>query len=201
MTIKRLLLIACVGAILVACGGGRVEPTSTSSGKAEKVYTNRSSAMEPTLHCAKGPGLIGCLGEVNDRLVVRLTGVTHLRRQDIVVFIAPKETAIKCGAGGTYVKRVIGLPGETVLEDDHGFIDINGKRLAEPYIQPPRRLADTVNFGRSWHVPNGAYFMIGDNRPESCDSRTWGSVPASNIIGPVVQIVRGGKVLKPAGVP
>jgi hypothetical protein len=64
-------------------------------------------------------------------------------------FRAPSEATVKCGEGGKFVKRVIGLPGETVREDDHGFIWIRAPRsktfdkLNEPYVPASRRLADS----------------------------------------------------------
>jgi signal peptidase I len=89
-------------------------------------------------------------------------------------------------------RRLIGLPGETVREDDSGFIWIRppGRstwtKLAEPYVSSTTRADDTAHFGRSWPVPKGDYFMLGDNRPNSCDSRSWGAVPRSSLIGPVI---------------
>jgi signal peptidase I len=116
-------------------------------------------------------------------------------RGDIVVFNTPSRAAGACGEGGTFVKRVIGLPGETVHEDKHGFIWIRGPtskrwvKLKEPYISRSTRLADSQNFNQGgkppWHVPKGEYFMMGDNRSESCDSRRWGSVPRNKLIGTV----------------
>ena len=97
---------------------------------------------------------------------------------------------MRCGEGGVFVKRIIGLPGESVHEDSKGFIDIDGKRLAEPYVSAPSRLADSAHFGGTWQVAKRGYFVLGDNRSESCDSRTWGSVPSRNIIGPVTRIMR-----------
>jgi signal peptidase I len=76
---------------------------------------------------------------------------------------------------------LIGLPGET-LQEKSGYIYINGKRLNEPYIQPARR--DVKNYGPI-QIPKGQYFMMGDNRAESCDSRSWGTVPRKNLIGKV----------------
>ena len=116
------------------------------------------------------------------------------QRGQIVVFNAPpKANLCEAGdAGTTFVKRLIGLPGETVREDHQGFIWIRQSgtatwtKLGEPYLSAHTRLADASNFGRTWKVPDGEYFMLGDNRPESCDSRRWGAVPRSNLIGPVI---------------
>ena len=84
---------------------------------------------------------------------------------------------------------MIGLPGDTVKEDDHGFIWIRGPgekrfvKLKESYISASDRLADSSHFGITRQVPEGKYFMMGDNRSQSCDSRTWGSVPRNKLIG------------------
>lgn len=156
-------------------------------GARTRTYGIPSSAMEPTLDCAKGPP--GCLGAADDHVVVQLGA--KVRRGDIIVFKAPPKTAVECGEGGLFVKRVIGLPGETVHEDAHGLIDINGHRLSEPYVERASRLSDSLHFGKTWRVPAGAYFALGDNRSQSCDSRIWGGVPKKNVVGPVVKIIRG----------
>jgi signal peptidase I len=175
------------------------------TGGNKKVYRIASSAMEPTLHCARPSP--GCRGRVDDLVVARLTGAANVERRDILVFTTPPEAAVKCGEGGTFVKRVIGLPGETVHEADKGSILIKKRgssgflALDEPYVPAQSRLADSQHFGQTWHVPPGDYFMLGDNRAESCDSRVWGAVPARDVIGPVVRIFRHGKALRPAGVP
>jgi signal peptidase I len=163
--------------------------------------------MEPTLHCARAPSNPGCLGRASDLVVTRLTGAANLQRRDIVVFRTPSKAAVDCGEGGTFVKRVIGLPGETVHQDTRGFVWIREPgskkfvKLSEPYISAHSRLADSQHFGITRKVPEGEYFVMGDNRSESCDSRTWGSVPARNIIGSVVKIIRAGQPLRPAGAP
>jgi signal peptidase I len=152
-------------------------------------YRIPSSSMEPTLNCAK-PAL-GCLGNSSDRvLACRIClDFRSPQRNDIVVFNTPSEAALKCGEGGTFVKRVIGLPGETVHEDRKGFVWIRAPgakkfvKLKEPFISAKDRLADSQHFGITRHVPPGEYFMMGDNRSQSCDSRTWGSVPRSKLIG------------------
>lgn len=79
------------------------------------------------------------------------------------------------------MKRLIGLSGETVSERD-GYVYINGKKLNEPYIQPSRRDTRTIAPEK---IPPGHYFMMGDNRASSCDSRSWGTVPRKDLIGVV----------------
>ena len=158
-------------------------------------YRIPSSSMEPTLHCAR-PGL-GCEASFSDRvLACRFCyDLWSPKRGDIIVFQTPPAAKEACGAGGTFVKRLIGLPGDTVFEDKLGYIWINGKKLSEPYVQAKRRIEDVAAnpdyHDHRWKVPKGHYFFMGDNRGESCDSRAWGGVPAHDVIGPVVKIVRG----------
>jgi len=144
-------------------------------------YRIPSSSMEPTLHCAR-PGE-GCEARLSDRVLANRF-IYHFRsprRGEIIVFNTPTAAAeAACNASGTFVKRLIGLPGETVSERN-GAIFINNKKLDEPYIQPSRR----DHQSGTWNVPAGHYFFMGDNRLQSCDSRRWGSVTRSAIIGEV----------------
>jgi signal peptidase I len=145
-------------------------------------YRIPSSSMEPTLHCAQ-PAL-GCESSFSDRVLANrfIYRFRDPKRGEIIVFKTPPEAKIRCGAGGTFVKRLIGLPGDVVSERD-GFVYINGRRLEEPYIKPTRRDHDPP---RTWpRVPASHYFFMGDNRGQSCDSRVWGSVPRGNLIGEV----------------
>ena len=143
-------------------------------------YRIPSSSMEPTLHCAKPAP--GCEGSFSDRVLANrfLYHFEDPKRGQIIVFNTPPLAKVRCGQGGTFVKRLIGLPGETVNERD-GYVFIDGKALNEPYVKPERRDHQT----NSWKVPLGEYFFMGDNRNQSCDSRVWGAVPRSNLIGEV----------------
>ena len=143
-----------------------------------KPFRIPSASMEPTLHCAK-PGA-DCEGAYNDRVIANRLAYRFgdPKRGQIVVFHAPKDA---CGIGGTFVKRLIGLPGDTVAERN-GVVFVDGKRLSEPYVDP--RLRDMMT--GTWHVPVGHYFFMGDDRANSCDSRSWGPVPRSSLIGPVL---------------
>ncbi len=141
-----------------------------------------TSSMEPTLHCAK-PG-VGCTGSLNDRVIVAkiVYRFRNPERGEIAVFHAPPEAKQRCTEGGTYLKRVIGLPGEQISERD-GFFYVDGRKLNEPYVTQFERDSVTKTWPR---LGKGEYFMMGDNRLGSCDSRTWGPVSRSAFIGPVV---------------
>ena len=169
--------------VTIAVAGGLV---LVFEAEVAKPYRIPTESMEPTLHCAR-PGT-GCEARFSDRIIAckLCYRLTDPERGQIVVFDAPREAAIRCGAAGTYVKRLIGLPGDTVHEDANGHIWIDGKRLSEPYVTAAARAEDTSNRNRTWHVPKHSYFMMGDNRGSSCDSRVWGLVPRSSLIGPVV---------------
>ena len=152
-------------------------------------YRIPSPSMEPTLHCARPEFL--CEGAHSDRILANRF-IYHFRdpkRGEIVVFHAPKLATREC-TGGIFVKRVIGLPGEVWAERD-GYTYIDGRRLSEPYIQPGRRdmqtktLLDIPPTGTLRRIPKDMYLMEGDNRAHSCDSRIWGLVPRSSIIGKV----------------
>jgi signal peptidase I len=143
-----------------------------------KPYRVPSSSMEPTLHCAR-PGA-WCEARFNDRVIANRLAYrfSSPKRGQIVVFQAPKGA---CGIGGTFVKRLIGLPGDAVTESN-GAVSVNGNRLREPYVA--RSLRD--HGSGAWNVPAGHYFFMGDDRIHSCDSRDWGSVPRSSLVGPVL---------------
>lgn len=150
-------------------------------------YRIPSSSMETTLHCAKPAS--GCESRFSDRVLANrfLFHIRSPRRGEIIVFKTPPAAVQKCGAGGTFVKRLIGLPGETIevrLRDNGGvgYVYINGKPLNEPYIERDRRGGEAF---KPHKIPEGAYFMMGDNRSASCDSRQWGTVPRKNLIGKV----------------
>jgi signal peptidase I len=99
-----------------------------------------------------------------------------IHRGDVVVFWYPQDRT------KSFIKRVVALPGETV-EIRRGIVYINGKTLPEPYV--PIQFADVSNFGPVI-VPEGYYFVLGDHRNSSNDSRVFGPVPDSFIYGKAV---------------
>ena len=147
-----------------------------------KLYRIPSPAMEPTIKC-EAPTR-GCTGNADDHvLALRLRWpFSGLARGDIVVFRAPAVARRRCGAGGVYVKRVVGLPGERVAER-RGVVLVDGGRLDEPYVKPGHR--DRGSYAPH-RVPDGAYFVLGDNRAHSCDSRIWGMLPRRDVLAKVV---------------
>jgi signal peptidase I len=99
-----------------------------------------------------------------------------IKRGDTVVFWYPEDTT------KSYIKRVIGLPGDTVEVDD-GYVVINGKKLDESYVRPEYR--DDRSYANHV-VPPDEYFVLGDHRDSSNDSRAWGFVPRNYIYGKAV---------------
>lgn len=120
-----------------------------------------SISMQPTLY----PGDY----VIVNKLAYRFKGTPN--RGDVIVFrYPPNPEAIP------YIKRVIGLPGDQIHIGD-GKVYVNGQAVVEPY------LVVTTNRGGDWTVPAGQIFVMGDNRNNSSDSRSWGFVPLENIIG------------------
>jgi len=99
--------------------------------------------------------------------------VSDIQRGDIVVFWYPKDP------GKSFIKRVVGLPGEEVWIES-GVVYVNGKRLDEPYV--PGRFFDPASL-EPLVVESKSYFVLGDHRNSSNDSRSWGLVPEENIFG------------------
>jgi signal peptidase I len=97
------------------------------------------------------------------------------QRQQVIVFHPP------FAGGNDYIKRVIGVPGDR-LEIRNGVVWINGKPLDEPYVTFPMSTTEKYAY-QSVTVPRHHYFVMGDNRGNSYDSRFWGFVPRENIIG------------------
>jgi len=109
------------------------------------------------------------------------------KRQQIIIFKPPYDSSLP-----DYVKRVIGLPGETVDVHD-GAVWIDGKKLEENYTigrtEAPTRSQLIGDFaGLPYKVPENCYFVMGDNRENSLDSRYWGCVPRNDILGTPVLI-------------
>jgi len=97
-------------------------------------------------------------------------------RSDMVVFWYPNDPS------KSYIKRVIGTPGDWV-EVDRGSVIVNGKQLVEQYV--PAEYRDHVSMPLTL-VPDGEYFVLGDHRSSSNDSRSWGMVPRRYIYGKAV---------------
>ena len=148
-----------------------------------KPYRIPTASMEPTLHCARPAN--GCRATFSDRVIANRLAYRFRdpHRGETVVFRAPDAAETQCGESGTFVKRIVGLPGETVTMRD-GAVSIDGRRLDESWYIRSNAQAGTQS--GSWQVPAGDYFLMGDNRTRSCDSRTWGPVPRKNLIGPVI---------------
>jgi signal peptidase I len=132
-----------------------------------------SASMTPTLG-------------VDDRVLVQKAFFTwhDVREGDIVVFTHPPLDT--CAGAGDLVKRVIALPGQTIYSSGNS-IYINGRLLSEPYLPHYDPLGPPIaSKQHPYLVPAGDFYMLGDNRSDSCDSRFWGPIKGSSIIGKVV---------------
>jgi signal peptidase I len=148
------------------------------------------------------PSMVPTL-DVGQRVLVNRLG-THFgdpSRGDVVVFKPPAGAdSNQCGipsepddghpcakptnnrSSSNFIKRVIGLPGDTLfVRDNRAYI--NGKRLNEPYINKNTSCDALCNLDKPIKIPPGHFFMMGDNRGQSDDSRQWGPVPKKWIIG------------------
>ncbi len=126
-----------------------------------------SGSMEPTLH-------------VGDRILVNKLSVRFgtINVGDIIVFKAPPTEHCHDGSYSDLVKRVIGLPGQTITSKGN-TVYVNGKALKEPWTYWPDLNPPITKF----KVKANNYYVMGDYRSNSCDSRFWGTVPRSDIIG------------------
>lgn len=143
-------------------------------------YSIPSGSMEPTL-------------QIGDRIVVnKLSYHLHgVDRFNIVVFSTPPNEDCAGPPVADLVKRVIGLPGETISLQD-GSVYINGKFLPEPFLPKsvrtetyPGPSSAASSLHHPYKIPAGDVFVMGDNRPNSCDSRYWGPIQESTIVGKV----------------
>lgn len=128
-------------------------------------YHVEGPSMQPNLH--------------TDEYVVvnKVAYVIHgPERGDVIVFHYPLDTT------QDFIKRVIAVPGDTV-DINSTQVRVDNVLLNEPYISSP---ANPV--AKSWTVPSNYYFVMGDNRPDSTDSRFWGFVPKDYIVGKAVVV-------------
>jgi signal peptidase I len=135
-----------------------------------ETFTIPTGSMEPTLG-------------IYDRILVwkAFFNWHDVREGDIVVFTHPPLDHCP-GGDDDLVKRVIALPRQTIYSAGNS-VYVDGRRLPEPYLPPHDPLGPQI---APFHVPAGEFYVLGDNRADSCDSRYWGPVKASTIIGRVV---------------
>ena len=129
--------------------------------------------------------------QAGDRILVLrssfLTG--SIGRGDVIVFHRPSYYPCQASGPGQYlVQRVIGLPGETIWSN-HQIIYIDGKPMAERgWFNRAHGAVSTVQITKTT-IPKGDYFVLADNRRDSCDSRSFGAIPTSSTLGKVVAVI------------
>ncbi|MBP7740783.1 signal peptidase I [Candidatus Woesebacteria bacterium] len=105
------------------------------------------------------------------------------QRGDVIVFHAPPEAGCPTGTGCDFIKRILAVPGESVaVHDNHVYV--NGQAVEESYIPDDFQTAPGKFIsGRTVTMGPDEYFAVGDNRSHSSDSRVWGPVDKSEIVG------------------
>ena len=139
-----------------------------------------STSMVPTLQ--KG-----------DRILVQKAFFNwhDLHQGDIVVFARPPRDHCGGPPDSDLVKRIIALPGQTIYSAGN-TVYVNGRPLAEPYLPRVDPLGPPIPDASRLHpfrVPAGDFYVLGDNRQISCDSRFWGPITGSSIVGRVVLLL------------
>jgi signal peptidase I len=168
---RRLRLLA-EWVILVAVAVGL---SAGIRGFAFETFTIPSASMVPTLR-------------VGDRILVQKAFFSwhDLHRGDIVVFAhPPRDTHCSGPADSDLVKRIIALPGQTIYSAGNTLY-VDGRPLAEPYLPAADPLGPAIPGATRqapFRVPAGEFYVLGDNRQISCDSRYWGPVPGRSIVG------------------
>jgi len=144
-----------------------------------QIFSIPSTSMVPTL-------------DLYDRILVwkAFFNWHQLRKGDIIVFTHPPRDHCGGPAGTDLVKRVIALPGQTIYSAG-GILYVDGRRLRETYLPPHDPLGPPIPDAtrqHPFHVPRGEFYVMGDNRAISCDSRFWGPIKGSTIIGRAVML-------------
>ncbi len=172
LVLQWLVVFAVIAGVAVLLRATVVQP-----------FTVSSASMLPTLQ----PGTDVLVGKSS-----LLTG--PVKAGDIVVFHKPAGISCSSGSDNSHdlVERVIGLPGQTI-RSSRGSIYIDGHRLAEAgWYNPPFGEIGPTRIART-EIPAGNYFVMGDNRTDTCDSRRFGPIGKSLVVGTVVgTIVRNG---------
>lgn len=127
--------------------------------------------------------------QIGDRILVnKLAYDFHpIHRGDVIVFARPAAEDCAGPPVPDLVKRVIGLPGETISSRGNDVL-IDGKVLHEPWLPAIGRQLGTTSITPTY-IRAGQLFVMGDNRPDSCDSRMWGTVPKTSVVGEVQFII------------
>lgn len=184
VSILKIIVVALVINILVKAFilrpytvvSGSMEPTLMVGDKVfAEVFTSFfSKPQKSDIIVFVFPGKNGLNGEQQ----IRRTPLEHLN----YVLTSFSQFQWPANDEEEYVKRVIGVPGD-IIDIDEGQVFVNGAKLIETYLEKGITTENTGGMNFPYTVKEGEYFVLGDNRGNSADSRYWGTVPEENIIG------------------
>jgi signal peptidase I len=155
-------------------------------------------SMYPTLEGGSGKNLLESF-LIGDRLFVpkyetwlKRMGIGDYKRGEVIIFREPESKPCRPSAQGKrefLVKRLIGLPGDHVRVNEDGSVWINGVELDQSFITSLEQGSISTTRTVDVIVPEGQFFAVGDNRPESCDSRIYGTVPFTSVAGKASAVI------------
>ena len=183
LTDVYLIIIGVMSSIASKVGGFFLDTLQTAAGVVAVFFIIYLFFVQP--HQVDGYSMYSTFDHGEYLLTDKITYKSRTpQRGEVVVFKAPPAAQCPAGTGCDYIKRIIGIGGDTIEVKDNAMW-LNGKKLSEPYIHGVSTEPGAYILNRKVTLQPGEFFVSGDNRPHSSDSRVWGPITMNEIVGRV----------------